>query len=182
MANCKICGKELKENEKCMNCYPEENVFRLKRKFSPIYDSVVVVENIIIVIITLILVLSVLRFEFTNMTNAIFIFITIVAMVVSIILYKKFMDANEIMFYEDRFEKKIKLNKTYKKVVKYDDIVDVLYIQNFYQRMFNTACISIKVKTQKDFFTKTIKINNVRNVETIYNEIVKIIKNSRTEA
>ena len=178
MANCKNCGRELKEGEICPSCYPKEGVFRIKRKFSPIYDTIVVIEHMVITIITLIIVLAVLRVETNNMLNAILVFIALLGLVIGIIVYKKYLDANEIIFYEDHFEKKLTLKKTYKQTVQYDDIVDVLYLQNFYQKIFNTACIVIKVKG-KSFFKKSIKINNIRNVENIYSNIVEIIQASR---
>lgn len=182
---CKMCGAKLKKNGNlCRNCYEkykdseklkainEEEVFSIKRKYSPKFN---LLKNGEIIVLLLIVVLA----GFSSYNTIIGILITILCIVLFgawMFFNKKRAIGTKTTFYETKFKHKTKYPLIdNEEIILYDDIKDMAYFQTRSQKICKIGDIRFYTKG----FLNGITIHDIPDIEENFNKIRDIINSSR---
>ena len=183
---CKICGRELKrDGDICRNCYEkqkkqeilmsnnEEEIFRIKRKYSPKFN---LLKNGEVIILLIIVILA----AFSAYNTILAILITLLC----IVLFGIWMFYNKIramgtmtIFYETKLRHKTNYPfSNNEELVAYDDIKDMAYFQTRSQKICKIGDIRFY---KKDGFLSGLTIHDIPDIEENFNKMKDIINSTR---
>lgn len=182
---CKMCGAKLKkEGNICKNCYQiykkeqklmledEEEVLRIKRKYSPGFNAFKNFDLIMLLIITSLAGLS-------GLGILLGILVTILCIIIFgiwMFFNKKRAKGSTTIFYQTKFKYKAKYPfRDYEEAVAYSDIKDISYFQTYAQKKFGVG----DIRFYKKNFLSGITINDIPNVKENFEKIKDIINSTR---
>lgn len=182
---CKMCGAKLKKDgDICKNCYEkykeqeqlkadnEEELFRVKRKYSPKFN---LLKNGEIILLLLIVVLA----AFSTFSVGIGILITILCVVAFggwMFYNKKRAMGTKTIFYETKFKYRAKYPLVDREeIIPYNDIKDMAYFQSRSQKICKIGDIRFYTKG----FLSGLTITDIPDIEENFNKIRDIINATR---
>ena len=182
---CKVCGAKLKrEGDICKNCYEkqlkkenlmadnEQEIYSIKRKYSPKFN---LLKNGEIILFVVIVILA----GFSTFGTG----LGILIMLLSFLLFGGWMFYNKLRamgtkttFYQTKFRYKAKyplVNR--EEVVSYKDIKDIAYFQTRSQKICKIGDIRFYTKG----FLSGITIHDIPDIEENFNKMRDIINSTR---
>ena len=185
--NCRICGAELKrEGELCNNCMNKlmeqqrlrndvEKTYTFKQKFILGYELLRHIEQVGVLIFTIILILSVniIYWRYAVLIGCIF----GIAGILYLLHEERILNSGICTLYSHRlvYTKGTFRKKT--KQVSFSEIEDISYQQGSVQKPFNVGNIIIKKKT-RNILDKFIIIESVKDIEKVFENIKVVFENN----
>ena len=182
---CKMCGAELKkEGDICKNCYDkykkeeklrlgkEQEIFSIKRKYSPKFNLLKNGEIVVLEIIIILAALSAYRLP-----------IAILIILLCVIAFGAWMFFNKVrakgtktIFYETKLKYQAKyLFVNREEIVPYNEIKDMAYFQSRSQKMCKIGDIRFYTKG----FLSGLTISDIPEIEESFNKMRDIINSTR---
>jgi len=182
---CKMCGAKLKKSGNiCKNCYAdykkqekllaedEQELLKLKRKYSPKFNLLKSGEFILLLIITALAGFS----SFGNLGGILISILCIVIFGAWMFFCKKRAMGTKVIFFETKLKYKAKYPLVDREeAIPYDDIKDVSYFQSKSQRICKVADIRFYTKG----FLSGLTIHDIPDIEENFEKIKDIINASR---
>lgn len=182
---CKMCGAKLKkEGDICKNCYQkykekaelqadnEQEIYRVKRKYSPKYN---IMKNGELIFIEVLIALAGFAY-YSNLIGILITILCIVAFGLWMFFNKRRAMGTKTIFYETKFKYKAKyLFIDREVVIPYEDIKDMSYFQTFSQKRCKVGDIRFYTKGFLSGFT----VHDMPEIEETFDKIRDIINATR---
>ena len=184
---CKICGAELKkEGDICNKCYAEyvkgeeikeeiktdKNVIlKLHRKYLPMYQLTRYGDYYVLAFIIIVSLLAQKQILF-----GIGSIILMLVLLCAVLAYNKRKAINTTCTFNEK--RVVWKYKDTIKTLNYDEIENVVYYQNFFQKRFNIADVQFRPKKGM-YITNGFEIRNVPNFAETWEKICDIINSKR---
>lgn len=182
---CKMCGAKLKkEGDICKNCYEkykeqealraddEQEIFCVKRKYSPKFN---LMKNGEVILLELIVALAALS-AYGTFLGILVTILCVVGFGAWMFFNKKRAMGTKTTFYETKFKYTAKYPFVDREeVVPYNDIKDMAYFQSKSQKICKIGDIRFYTKG----FLAGVTINDIPDIEENFNKIKEIINSTR---
>ena len=180
---CRICGAKLKRDGNiCKSCYEKYNkdeelrndknaIYKIQRKYLPIYQITRYGDYIGIAIVTILGFIAMGSWGYA----IIFLIMFIIAMITLLLVSKRIAINTTCTFYDKKIVWK---NKDNVKLITYKDLKEVTYFQDFFQKRNNLG--NIQFRPNKGIYLfNGFEMKNVPDFKETWLQINKIIKEKK---
>lgn len=180
---CKICGAKLKkEGDICKSCYAEyckeealekdtKEIFKLHRKYIPIYQMTRYLDWFVIAIIIFIVGMA----QGSVGYSLLFALVAFLILLVALYCEKRIAINTKCIFYEKKI---VHDYKGRKKTIAYSDLKNVTYYQTFFQKLFKLGDIQFHPENGT-YLLSGFEIKNVPDIENNWEKVQEILQSKK---